>query len=49
MRGWEADGRSARSIAAELNVRGIPSKRGVRWSHNAVIKILAANQPRAAS
>ena len=37
-----AEGRSLRAIAAELDRRGIPPKQGAaRWSHSAVVKILA--------
>ena len=37
---WQ-QGRSYRSIAKELNSDGIPPKRGTRWHHTAVSKIVA--------
>jgi len=38
---------SANAIAGKLNERGVPSRRGGRWSHVQVGAILTAIKPRA--
>jgi len=43
LRRWQAEGRTLRAMAAELDRRGVPTKRGARaWSHKVVAKILRA-------
>lgn len=40
MRRWHREGRTLRAIAAELDALGIPARRGGKWKHGSVAKIL---------
>jgi len=40
IRAWRAKGRALRWIADTLNTEGVPSPRGGRWSHVALLKML---------
>ncbi|MEU6703870.1 recombinase family protein [Streptomyces wuyuanensis] len=48
MRAWQADGMSVRAIAAELNAREVPTKRGGKWHPTTVARLLSPDARQAA-